>query len=92
MSNVVNSTFIKRFIIAAAKIINFIIKLKLFIKFVEYINVFDIEKVNVLTTHNKNKYAINLNKNKSFFKSLYNFLIKKLKILKIYLNAVLTKK
>jgi hypothetical protein len=76
MSDVVNPTFIKRFIIAAVKIINFIIKLKLFTEFVKYINVFDIEKIGVLTTHNKNKYAINLNGNKSFFGPLYNLLEK----------------
>jgi hypothetical protein len=92
MSDVVNSTFIKRPIITAVRIINFIIKLKLPAKFAEYINVFNTEKTDVLTTHNKNKYAINLNGNKLFFGPLYNLLIKELKILRTYFNVVLTKK
>jgi hypothetical protein len=92
MSNVVNSAFIKRFTIAAIRIINLIIKPKLLIKFVKYINVFDTEKTDVLTTHNKNKHAINLNRNKSFFEPLYNLLIKELKILRTYFNVALTKK
>jgi hypothetical protein len=82
VSDVVNSAFIKRFTIATTKIINLIIKPKLPIKFVKYINVFDTEKTNFLTTYNKNKYTINLNRNKLFFGPLYNLLIKKLKILR----------
>jgi hypothetical protein len=35
---------------------------------------------------------INLNDNELFFKFLYNFSIKKLEILKIYLNIFLIKK
>jgi hypothetical protein len=92
MSDVVSFTFIKRFIIAAAKIINFIAELKLSAEFVKYINVFDTEKTGVLTTHNKNKYTINLNGNKSFLKPLYNLSAKELKVLRTYLNAALTKK
>jgi hypothetical protein len=92
VSDVVNPTFIKRFIIAAAKIINLIIKPKLFIKFVKYINVFNTEKANVLTAYNKNKYAINLNKNKLSFEPLYNLSVKELKVLKTYLNVALAKK
>jgi hypothetical protein len=92
VSDVVSFTFIKRSIITTAKIINFIIKSKFFIKFVKYINVFDIKKAGVLTTHNKNKYAINLNGNKSFFELLYNLSIKELKVLRTYLNDALTKK
>jgi hypothetical protein len=92
MSDVVNPAFIKRFIIAATKIINFIIKLKLSVEFVEYINVFNTEKANVLSTYNKNEHTINLNKDKSFFGPLYNLSVKELKVLRTYLNAALTKK
>jgi hypothetical protein len=92
MSDVVNPAFIKRFIVAVTKIINFIIKPKFFIEFAEYINVFNIEKADVLSAHNKNKYTINLNGDKSFFGFLYNFSVKELKILKKYFNIILTKK
>jgi hypothetical protein len=92
VSNVVNPAFIKRPTIAAARITNFIIKPKLSAEFVKYINVFDIEKTGVLTTHNKNKHAINLNGNKPFFGLLYNLSVKKLKVLRTYLKIVLTKK
>jgi hypothetical protein len=92
MSDVVSSTFIKRFIIAAAKIINFIIESKLSAEFVKYINVFDTEKAGVLTTYNKNKYAINLNGNKLFFEPLYNLSAKELKVLRTYLDVALKKK
>jgi hypothetical protein len=90
--DVVNPAFIKRFIIAAAKIINSVIKPKLPAEFIEYINVFDTEKAGVLTAYNKNKYAINLNGNKSFFGLLYNLSAKELEILRTYLDVVLTKK
>jgi hypothetical protein len=70
---------------------NFIIKAKLSIKFVEYIDVFDIEKIGVLLAHNKNKYTINLDENKPPFESLYNLSAKELKILRTYLNAALAK-
>jgi hypothetical protein len=92
VSDVVNPTFIKRLIIATVRITNSIIKSKLSTEFVKYINVFDIEKAGVLAAHNKNKYAINLNGNKLFFGPLYNLSTKKLKILRTYLNAALTKK
>jgi hypothetical protein len=92
MSDVVNFTFIKRFIIAIIKIINLIIKLKLPTEFAEFIDVFNTKKAGVLTAHNKNKYTINLNRNKSFFGLLYNLLIKELKILRTYLNITLVKK
>jgi hypothetical protein len=92
VSDVVSSTFIKRFIIAAAKIINFIIKSKLSTEFVEYADVFNTEKTGVLTAYNKNKYTINLNRNKLFFESLYNLSAKKLEVLRTYLNAALAKK
>jgi hypothetical protein len=83
--------FIKRLIIAAARIINFIIKSKLPAEFIKYINVFDTEKTDVLTAYNKNKHAINLNGNKLFFGPLYNLLTKKLKVLRTYLDAALIK-
>jgi hypothetical protein len=92
MSDVVSFTFIKRSIIAAIKITDFIIKSKLSTKFVKYINVFDTEKAGVLITYNKNKHAINLNRNKLFFGPLYNLLIKELKVLRTYFNAALIKK
>jgi hypothetical protein len=92
VSDVVSFTFIKRFIITAAKIINLITELKLLTKFVKYIDVFDTEKADVLITHNKNKYAINLNRNKSFFKPLYNLSVKELKVLRTYFNVILAKK
>jgi hypothetical protein len=92
VSDVVNPTFIKCFIIAAAKIINFITESKLFTEFVEYINVFNTEKAGVLSAHNKNEYTINLNGDEPFFGPLYNLLIKELKVLRTYLNVVLTKK
>jgi hypothetical protein len=92
VSDVVSFTFIKRSIIAAAKIINFIIESKLPAKFVKYINVFDIKKANVLTAYNKNKHAINLNGNKLFFEPLYNLSAKELKVLRTYFDVALTKK
>jgi hypothetical protein len=91
ISDVNNSTFIKCFTIAAAKIANSTAKLKLFIKFIKFVNVFDTEKADVLTAYNKNKYTINLDKSKLSFESLYNLSTKKLKILKTYLNDALTK-
>jgi hypothetical protein len=92
MSNVVNPAFIKRFIIVTTKITNLIIKPKLSIKFAEYIDVFNTEKAGVLTAHNKNKYAINLNRNKPFFGPLYNLSTKELEVLRTYFNTALTKK
>jgi hypothetical protein len=92
VSDVVNLTFIKRSTVAAAKIINLIIKSKLLIKFVEHIDVFNTEKAGVLITYNKNKHAINLNGNKLFFEPLYNLLIKELKVLRTYFNVALIKK
>jgi hypothetical protein len=91
VSDVVNPTFIKRFTIAATKITNFIIKLKLLTEFVEYVDVFDIKKASVLLTHNKNEHTINLNGDEPFFEPLYNLSVKELKILRTYLNIVLTK-
>jgi hypothetical protein len=76
MSDVVSFIFIKRSTIAAAKIINFITELKLSAKFVKYINVFNTEKAGVLTTYNKNKHAINLNRNKLFFELYIIFQLK----------------
>jgi hypothetical protein len=92
MSDVVNLTFIKRFIIAATKIINFITELKFPAEFVEYINVFDIKKAGVLSAHNKNKHTINLNRSEPSFGPLYNLLVKELKVLRIYLDVALAKK
>jgi hypothetical protein len=92
MSDVVNLTFIKRFTIAAVKIINLITESKLFTKFVKYINVFDIKKAGVLPTYNKNEYTINLNGNELFFGLLYNLLTKELKVLRMYFNVILAKK
>jgi hypothetical protein len=92
VSDVVNPTFIKRFTIAATKIINLITELKLLTEFVKYTDVFDIKKAGVLSTYNKNEHAINLNEDKSFFKPLYNLSVKELKVLRTYFNAVLTKK
>jgi hypothetical protein len=91
ISDVNNSTFIKYSIIAAARITNFTTKSKLFIKFIEFADVFDIEKADVLAAHSKNKYTINLNESKLPFEPLYNLLIKKLKVLKTYLNDALAK-
>jgi hypothetical protein len=92
VSDVVNPAFIKRFTIAAARITNFIIKLKLSAEFVEYADVFNIKKAGVLPTHNKNEHAINLNGDEPSFEPLYNLSVKELKVLRTYLNAVLTKK
>jgi hypothetical protein len=92
VSDVVNPAFIKRLIIATARIINPVTELKLFIKFAEYINVFNTEKTDVLSTYNKNEHTINLNGDEPFFGPLYNLLIKELKVLKTYLNAALAKK
>jgi hypothetical protein len=89
--NVDSFTSIKCLIIATAKIANFTIKSKLFIEFIEYVNVFDIEKADVLVTYNKNKYTINLDGNKPFFGPLYNLSAKKLKVLKMYFNDALAK-
>jgi hypothetical protein len=91
ISDVDSLTFIKYFIIAAARITDFITKPKLSIEFTEYVNVFDIKKAGVLAAHSKNEYIINLNGNKSSFGSLYNLSAKKLKVLKIYLNDALIK-
>jgi hypothetical protein len=91
ISNVDSLTFIKYSIIATAKIVNFTAKSKLFIKFIEYVNVFDIEKADVLAAYNKNEHTINLNENKLLFGPLYNLSAKELEVLKIYLNDVLAK-
>jgi hypothetical protein len=91
ISDVDSFTSIKCSIIAATRITNFTIKPKLFIKFIKYADVFNIEKAGVLIAYNKNEYTINLNKNKSFFEPLYNFSAKKLKVLKTYFNDALTK-
>jgi hypothetical protein len=91
ISDVDSFTFIKCFIIAAARIANLIIKRKLFIEFTEYVDVFDIEKTGVLAAHSKNEYTINLDKNKPSFGPLYNLSAKKLKVLKTYLNDALAK-
>jgi hypothetical protein len=91
ISDVDSFTFIKCFIIAAARITDFTTKPKLFIKFTEYVNVFDIEKAGVLAAYNKNEYTINLNENKPSFESLYNLSAKKLEVLKTYLNDALAK-
>jgi hypothetical protein len=92
VSDVDNSTFIKCFIIAAAKTADFTTKPKLLIEFIEFVNVFDIEKTNVLTAYNKNKYTINLDESKPLFEPLYNLSIKKLEVLKTYFNDVLAKR
>jgi hypothetical protein len=92
ISDVDNFTFIKCLIIAAARIADFTTKPKLFIKFIEFVNVFDIEKINVLAAYNKNEYTINLDESKPFFKPLYNLSIKELKVLKTYLNDALAKR
>jgi hypothetical protein len=91
ISNVDNSTFIKCPIIAAAKIADFTTKSKLFMEFIEFVNVFNTEKAGVLVAYNKNKYTINLDESKSFFEPLYNLLTKELKVLKIYFNDALAK-
>jgi hypothetical protein len=91
ISNVDSFTFIKCFIIAAARIINFTAKPKLPIEFVKYVNVFNTEKASVLAAYNKNEYTINLDENKSPFKPLYNLSAKKLKVLKTYFNDALAK-
>jgi hypothetical protein len=92
ISDVNSFTSIKCFIIATAKIADFTAKSKLFIKFTEYVDVFNIEKTSVLITYSKNEYTINLDKNKSFFGPLYNLSAKELKILKTYLNDALAKR
>jgi hypothetical protein len=91
VSDVDNSTFIKCLIIAAARITDFTVKPKLFIEFIKFADVFNIEKTSVLITNSKNKYAINLDKSKLSFKPLYNLSIKELKVLKTYLNDALAK-
>jgi hypothetical protein len=91
ISDVDNPTFIKCSIIAAARITNFTAEPKLFIKFIEFVNVFNTEKAGVLAAYNKNKYTINLDKSKPSFEPLYNLSTKKLKVLKIYLNDALAK-
>jgi hypothetical protein len=89
--NVDSFTSIKCLIIATAKIANFTIKSKLFIEFIEYVDVFDIEKASVLIAYSKNEYTINLDRSKPSFEPLYNLLTKKLEVLRIYLNDALTK-
>jgi hypothetical protein len=91
ISDVDNLTSVKCFIIAAARIADFITEPKLFIEFIEFADVFNIEKAGVLVAYNKNKYAINLDKSKLSFEFLYNLSTKKLEVLKIYLNDVLAK-
>jgi hypothetical protein len=91
ISDVDNSTFIKCFIIAAAKIADFTIESKLFIKFIEFVNVFNIEKADVLAAYNKNKYIINLDESEPSFGLLYNLSTKELKVLKTYFNDALAK-
>jgi hypothetical protein len=91
ISNIDNPTFIKCLIIATARIANFTAEPKLFIKFTEFVNVFDTEKADVLAAYNKNKYTINLDGSKPSFGPLYNLSIKKLEVLKTYLNDALAK-
>jgi hypothetical protein len=91
VSDIDNSTSVKCFIIAAARIADFTIKSKLFIEFTEFVDVFDIEKTGVLAAYSKNKYTINLDESKPSFESLYNLSTKKLKVLKTYFNDALTK-
>jgi hypothetical protein len=91
ISDVDSPKFIKCFIIAAVKIIDFITKSKLSIKFIEYADVFNIEKASVLIAYNKNEYTINLDGNKPSFEPLYNLSAKELKVLKTYLNDALAK-
>jgi hypothetical protein len=83
---------IKRFIIVMIKLNDVIAEKKILAKIANLVNFFDQKKIGILFSFDKNIYAINLNDNKLFFKFLYNFLIKKLKILKIYLNIYLIKK
>jgi hypothetical protein len=64
---------------------------KLPTEFVKYIDVFDTEKAGVLLTYNKNKYAINVDRNKSPFGPLYNLSTKELEVLRTYLNTALAK-
>jgi hypothetical protein len=92
ISNVDNSTSIKYFIIVTARITDFTAESKLFIEFIEFVNVFNTEKAGVLAAYSKNKYTINLDESKLFFEPLYNLSIKKLKVLKIYLNDALAKR
>jgi hypothetical protein len=91
ISDVDNSTSIKCFIIATAKTADFTIKPKLPIEFIEFADVFDTEKTDVLAAYNKNKYTINLDESKSLFGPLYNLSTKELEVLKTYLNDALTK-
>jgi hypothetical protein len=91
ISDVNNFTSIKCSIIATARITNSIAKSKLFIEFIKFVDVFDTEKADVLAAYNKNKYTINLDESKLFFKPLYNLSIKELKVLKTYLNDALAK-
>jgi hypothetical protein len=91
ISDVDNPTFIKCFIIAAARIADFTAESKLSVEFIEFVNVFDTEKAGVLAAYNKNKYTINLDGSKSPFGPLYNLSIKELKVLKTYLNDALAK-
>jgi hypothetical protein len=91
ISDVDNPTSVKYFIIAAAKTVDFTIKSKLFIEFIKFVNVFDIERASVLAAYNKNKYTINLDGSKPPFGPLYNLSTKELKVLKTYLNDALAK-
>jgi hypothetical protein len=91
ISGVNSLAIIKSFIIAVIRIIDSITETKLSVEFVKYIDVFDIEKAGVLLAYNKNKYVINLDRNKPFFGPLSNFLIEELKVLRTYFNAALAK-
>ena len=64
---------------------------KLFIKLIEYINVFLKKIVKKFLFHEFKNHVINLNENNLFYELIYSLLIIKLKILQKYLNDVLMK-
>jgi hypothetical protein len=82
-------TLTERHIVTLMKVIN---SFKLFMKFVKYVNIFNIKASDILTSHNKNDHVINLNRDKSSFEFLYNLLVKELEILRTYLNISLKKR
>ena len=65
---------------------------EIFSKYQNFDDVFSEKQTNVLTFHQNANYIIELKKNELLYKSMYNLSVKKLKILREYINFALKKK
>ena len=64
---------------------------EIFSKYQNFDDVFSEKQTNVLTFHQNVDYIIKLKKNESLYELLYNLFVKKLKILREYINFALKK-